>query len=126
MGQIDMMIEGLAVARHGKDDPTDSIPAFGEKPKVTRAGDLWVLGRQRVYCEARNDSVAEEDETHVIQTPYGAQRFERRTGEALHAEREALELLNRIRETRLLRHLLKGELRLLRNSRINQRDQQRL
>ncbi len=88
-----MMIEGLAVARHGKDDPTDSIPAFGEKPKVTRAGDLWVLGRQRVYCEARNDSVAEEEETHVIQTPYGAQRFERRTGEALHAEREALDLL---------------------------------
>ncbi len=76
--------------------------------------------------EARNDSVAEEDETHVIHTPYGTQRFERRTGEALHPEREPLELLNRIRETRLLGHPLKGELRLLRNSRINQRDQQHL
>ncbi len=50
-----MMIEGLAVARHGKDDPADSIPAFGAKPKVTRASDIWVLGRQWVYC-ARHET----------------------------------------------------------------------
>ncbi len=57
MGQIDMMIEGLAPATHGKEDPADVIPDSRVKPRVTRAGDLWVLDRHRVYCEdARNGS----------------------------------------------------------------------
>jgi predicted phage terminase large subunit-like protein len=47
----------------------------------------------------RFPAIAEEDETHVIQTPYGTRRFQRRTGEALHPEREPLEVLDRIRET---------------------------
>jgi predicted phage terminase large subunit-like protein len=47
----------------------------------------------------RFPAIAEEDETHVIQTPYGTRRFERRAGEALHPGREPLEVLNRIRET---------------------------
>jgi len=47
----------------------------------------------------RFPAIAEENETHVIQTPYGTRRFERRAGEALHPEREPLEVLNRIRET---------------------------
>jgi predicted phage terminase large subunit-like protein len=46
----------------------------------------------------RFPAIAEEDETHVIQTPYGIRRFERRAGEALHPEREPLETLNHIRE----------------------------
>jgi predicted phage terminase large subunit-like protein len=46
----------------------------------------------------RFPAIAEEDEVHVIQTPYGTQRFERRAGEALHTDREPLEVLNRIRE----------------------------
>ena len=46
----------------------------------------------------RFPAIAEENETHVIQTPYGSRRFERHAGEALHAEREPLEVLNRIRE----------------------------
>src|SRR5260370_3827441 len=55
MGEIDVMIEDLAPASSGKDDPADSIPDFGTKPQVTRAGDLWVLDRHRVYCgDARN------------------------------------------------------------------------
>ncbi len=57
MGEIDLMIEDLAPASHGKDDPADAIPGSGAKPQVTRAGDLWVLDRHRVYCgDARNDS----------------------------------------------------------------------
>ncbi len=57
MGQIDMMIEGLATASRGKDDPADAIPDCGTKAHVSRAGDLWVLGRHRVHCgDARNDS----------------------------------------------------------------------
>jgi len=55
MGEIDVMIENLTPASSGKEDPADSIPDFEAKPQVTRAGDLWILGRHRVYCgDARN------------------------------------------------------------------------
>src|SRR5947208_17191111 len=46
----------------------------------------------------RLPAIAEENESHVIQTPYGERRFERRSGYALHPDRELLEFLNRIRE----------------------------
>jgi len=46
----------------------------------------------------RLPAIAEEDETHVIQTPYGTRRFQRRIGEALHPEREPLEVLHHLRE----------------------------
>jgi DNA modification methylase len=55
VSEIDLMIEDLAPASRGKDDPADAIPDFGTKPQVTRAGDLWVLDRHRVCCgDARN------------------------------------------------------------------------
>lgn len=49
----------------------------------------------------RFPAIAEEDEVHVIQSSYGSgtRRFERRAGEALHPDREPLEVLNRLRET---------------------------
>ena len=46
----------------------------------------------------RLPAIAEEDETHVIQTPYGVRRFQRRAGEALHPEREPLSVLSHLRE----------------------------
>jgi len=46
----------------------------------------------------RFPAIAEEDETHQIQTPYGTRCFKRRAGEALHPEREPLEVLNHLRE----------------------------
>jgi hypothetical protein len=46
----------------------------------------------------RFPAIAEEDENHVIETPYGTRRFRRRAGEALHPEREPLEILNNVRE----------------------------
>ena len=46
----------------------------------------------------RFPAIAEEDETHVIETPYGTRRFRRRPGEALHPKREPLEILNHLRE----------------------------
>jgi predicted phage terminase large subunit-like protein len=52
-----------------------------------------------LWKEIRLPAIAEEDETHEIQTPYGTSRFQRRDGEALHSEREPLDVLNRIRET---------------------------
>src|SRR5271166_6143552 len=44
-------------------------------------------------------AIAEVDEQHVVETPFGQRRFIRRTGEALHTERESLETLQRIRAT---------------------------
>jgi predicted phage terminase large subunit-like protein len=48
----------------------------------------------------RFPAIAEEAEVHVFQSSYGngTRRFERRAGEALHPEREPLEILNHIRE----------------------------
>jgi predicted phage terminase large subunit-like protein len=43
-------------------------------------------------------AIAPENENHVIDTPYGKKTFARREGEALHPEREPLEVLAKIRE----------------------------
>jgi predicted phage terminase large subunit-like protein len=43
-------------------------------------------------------AIAEEDENYLIQTPYGQKRFARRRGEALHPDRESLEVLAQLRE----------------------------
>jgi predicted phage terminase large subunit-like protein len=43
-------------------------------------------------------AIAEEDECHVIATPYGVRTFTRKLGEALHPEREPLEVLAVLRE----------------------------
>jgi predicted phage terminase large subunit-like protein len=49
----------------------------------------------------RFPAIAEENEIHIMQLSYGAgtRRFERRAGEALHPEREPVEILNLLRET---------------------------
>jgi hypothetical protein len=44
-------------------------------------------------------SIAENDEEHVVETPFGRKTFIRQTGAALHPERESLETLKRIRAT---------------------------
>ena len=43
-------------------------------------------------------AIAQENETHSIQTPYGRKVFRRKEGEALHPEREPLEVLAQMRE----------------------------
>jgi len=50
------------------------------------------------WTRGHNQENAEEDENHVIETPYGTRRFQRRAGEALHPEREPLEVLKHLRE----------------------------
>jgi predicted phage terminase large subunit-like protein len=42
-------------------------------------------------------AIAEQDERYLIETPYGQRRFARRAGEALHPEREPLNVLASIR-----------------------------
>jgi len=57
MGEIDIMIEGVAPISRGKDDPADAIPDYRAKRQVTRTGDVWVLNRHRVCCgDARDDA----------------------------------------------------------------------
>jgi predicted phage terminase large subunit-like protein len=41
----------------------------------------------------RFPAIAEEDEAHIIETPYGNRRFERKAGEALNPGRESVEAL---------------------------------
>jgi predicted phage terminase large subunit-like protein len=47
----------------------------------------------------RFPAIAEENESYAIQTTLGFRRFRRRVGEALHPDRESLEILQDIRET---------------------------
>jgi hypothetical protein len=57
-------------------------------------------GLSATWKVIRFPAIAEEDEIHVIQSSSGTRtrRFERRAGDALHPERELLEVLNRLRE----------------------------
>ena len=57
-----------------------------------------VLGLGEPWTVIRFPAIADQDETHTIQTRYGIRRFHRRAGEPLHPEREPLEVLNHTRE----------------------------
>jgi hypothetical protein len=46
----------------------------------------------------RLPAIADCDETHRIQTPYGMKSYARKIGEPLHPEREPLSVLQRLRE----------------------------
>jgi DNA modification methylase len=48
MGEIDLMIENLAPALEGDVDAADAMAEPGVQ--VTKPGDLWVLGRNRLIC----------------------------------------------------------------------------
>jgi DNA modification methylase len=56
MGEIDLLIEGLASGAQAQDDPADAIPAAPDRPPVSRAEDLWLLDRHRLYCGSALDS----------------------------------------------------------------------
>lgn len=50
MGEIDIMIEGLAPASIDNSDAIDSLPEIESAVPVTQPGDLWLLDRNRVFC----------------------------------------------------------------------------
>jgi DNA modification methylase len=50
MGEIDVLVENLAPATEGEDDPADEVPEPTAEIEVSKAGDLWQLGRHKVYC----------------------------------------------------------------------------
>src|SRR5580704_15830882 len=49
MGEIDCLIEGVSPSNAGKEDPADAIPATNDLTQVCEVGDLWQLGRHRIY-----------------------------------------------------------------------------
>ncbi len=62
--EIDLLIEGLLPAAEADCDPADDIPESSDSTQVSQLGDLWVLGRHRVWCstglEAKSYSVLME------------------------------------------------------------------
>jgi hypothetical protein len=62
VGEIDLLIEGVLPAPEGAGDPVDHIPDLPAKPPVSQLGDLWLLGRHRVYC----GSALEEKAYHTL------------------------------------------------------------
>jgi hypothetical protein len=50
MAEIDLVIEGMAPATEGEDDPADAVAQPSSGPPVSRTGDLWLLGPHRVFC----------------------------------------------------------------------------
>src|SRR6266853_3831365 len=76
MGEIDMRIEDLEVTPAAAPDPGDALPPAAG-PQVSRAGDLWLLGRRRVYCgdaldEGAYDALMQGDTAAMVFTdpPY--------------------------------------------------------
>jgi predicted phage terminase large subunit-like protein len=57
-----------------------------------------VLGQEK-WKVVRFPAIAEEDENYVVPSLWGERRISRRAGEPLHAEREPLPVLERLRET---------------------------
>ena len=49
MAEIDLMIEGLSAPAEGDEDPADALPERSFV-RVSRAGDLWKLGKSRLSC----------------------------------------------------------------------------
>jgi hypothetical protein len=50
MGEIDLRIEGLSMSAGGNPDPADVMPAALDQSPISKPGDLWHLGRHRLYC----------------------------------------------------------------------------
>jgi DNA modification methylase len=50
MGEIDVMVENLAPATEGEEDPADAVPKQVTESQVSKCGDMWQLGRHKVYC----------------------------------------------------------------------------
>ena len=59
MGEIDFRIEQLNAGSDGAPDAADDVSGLRDGPKVSRPGDLWLLGKDcRVYCGSALDASA--------------------------------------------------------------------
>jgi len=58
MGEIDLRIEGLNSPAAGEQDPADDLSVAHSGPPVTRPGDTWALGENRVRCASALEPAA--------------------------------------------------------------------
>jgi DNA modification methylase len=56
--EIDLRIESLSADRDQQEDPADLLSAIPDGPSVSRPGDLFTLGKHRVYCGSALDQDA--------------------------------------------------------------------
>jgi DNA modification methylase len=77
IGEIDFLIEGQGKSQSTQHDSADDLREFVSGPSVCKLGDLWLLGRHRVFCGNSLDSASyktltEGELAHLIFTdpPY--------------------------------------------------------
>src|ERR1700756_3271024 len=58
MGEIDLRIAALEDLPLQDEDPADVLPEVAAGPPVSKLGDLWLLGRNRLLCGSALDSAA--------------------------------------------------------------------
>jgi hypothetical protein len=58
MGEIDLRIEQLDADQQVEPDVADDLSGLSMGPPVSRPGDLWVLGGNRIYCGSALDASA--------------------------------------------------------------------
>lgn len=59
MGEIDLLIAGIEPVSNAQPDPADELPAVNPIT-VSSAGDLWKLGRHRLFCGNSLDAASYE------------------------------------------------------------------
>lgn len=62
IGEIDIRIEGLNNVPGNPPDPADVVPIPSTSPPVSALGDLWILGKHRLYC----GSALENQSFHLL------------------------------------------------------------
>ena len=75
IAEIDALVEGLR-PEESSDPRADQLPAIAERP-VTRVGDLWLLGKHKIYCgsaleKSSFDNLMESEKADMVFTdpPY--------------------------------------------------------
>jgi DNA modification methylase len=58
MAEIDLLIESPSSAVDQKNDPADDVPASSSGKVVSKPGDLWELGRHRIFCGSSLESMS--------------------------------------------------------------------
>jgi ParB-like chromosome segregation protein Spo0J len=123
MGEIDMMIENLAPAAEGDQDPADALPE-PSAASVTRLGDLWLLGKHRVVCgdalsRKSYELLMEEKRAHVVFTdpPYNVPIAGHASGNGKTVHREFVMASGEMSEAEFTRFLTDALARLAENTR---------
>src|ERR1700720_1706442 len=80
MGEIDLRINSLDDNPAQDADPADVLPESPARPPVSKIGDLWLLGRNRLLCGSALDTLAftalmgqEHAATVFIDPPYNVE-----------------------------------------------------